>query len=55
LDSEPIVQIRRLRSPFNNEIWIVPPDCSDEMYEALVQRKFIPVDEDGKPLKKAKS
>ena len=46
--------IRKLRSPFNGEIWQVPPDVSPELYEALVLRDFVPVDDDGKPLKKVK-
>lgn len=34
---------RVLLSPFNGAEWQVPPDVSTELYDALVQRGFIPV------------
>ena len=34
---------RRLKSPFNGEAWIVPPDVSPELYEELVKRGYEPI------------
>jgi hypothetical protein len=38
-----IEPVRLLRSPFNGEVWKVPSEVSEEMYEALVARGFTPV------------
>lgn len=44
LDSTRTESPRVLLSPFNGTAWQVPPDVSDEMYDALVQRGFTPID-----------
>jgi hypothetical protein len=53
-DSTPIATpiLRRLRSPFNGAVWIVPPDMPEPMYLALLERGFFAVDADDKPAKK---
>lgn len=39
---------RILLSPFNGTEWLVPPEVSNELYDALVQRGFIPVPQNHK-------
>jgi hypothetical protein len=36
--------LRLLRSPFNGEAWPVPPDMPTTMYDALVERGFVPIE-----------
>jgi len=33
-----------LRSPFNQELWPVPPDATDEFIAELVKRGFVRID-----------
>jgi hypothetical protein len=42
-DYIPIDSPRILLSPFNGEAWTVPPDVSDELYRALIERGFKPI------------
>jgi len=35
----------KLKSPFNGEIWTVPPDCTPAFVAALVQRGFTRVED----------
>lgn len=35
----------KLKSPFNGEVWTVPPDCSAEFVEELVKRGFVRVED----------
>jgi hypothetical protein len=42
-DNTHIEYQRVLLSPFNGTEWQVPPEVSGEMYDALIQRGFIPV------------
>lgn len=39
-DSTPTEFQRILKSPFNGQPWVVPPEVSDEMYAALLARGF---------------
>jgi hypothetical protein len=48
---KPTESLRQLRSPFNGELWTVPPDVSKEMYAALLERGFVPVEDAQKPSK----
>jgi hypothetical protein len=41
----------KLKSPFNGEVWTVPPDCSAAFVEELIKRGFTRVD-DQAPRKK---
>ena len=41
----------KLKSPFNGEVWTVPPDCTREFVDALIERGFTRVD-DQAPRKK---
>jgi len=34
----------QLRSPFNQELWTVPPDCTPEFVDELVKRGFVRID-----------
>jgi len=55
-DNTPTERYRLLRSPFNGEVWKVPPDVTEEMYDHLVNvAKFIPVTEKVKPVKDARA
>lgn len=41
MDSTPIEPGQRfLRSPFNGELWPVPPEVTPDMYAELVKRGF---------------
>ena len=52
-DSIPTAPLRRLKSPFNGEVWTVPPEMSREMYEDMIRLGgFVPIEEPkGKPAK----
>lgn len=48
-EATPTAPLRLLKSPFNGEVWTVPPEVSDEMYEHLVNvANFVPVTEQAK-------
>lgn len=40
-----------MRSPFNGELWPVPPEVNEVMYQALIKAGFEPVTEKPKPRK----
>ena len=44
----------KLRSPFNGEIWTVPPDCTPAFVEALIARGFVRVDDEAPKSPRAK-
>ena len=45
-EATPTAPLRLLKSPFNGEIWTVPPDLSEAMYEHMVTvAGFVPVDD----------
>ena len=48
MDSTPTAPLVKLRSPFNQEIWTVPPDCSPEFVAELVKRGFTRIEEPAK-------
>jgi hypothetical protein len=47
-DNTPTESPRVLLSPFNGTEWHVPPEVSDELYAALVERGFTPVNSKSK-------
>lgn len=42
-DHTPTESPRLLKSPFNNEVWPVPPDVNPTMYDALLKAGFTEV------------
>lgn len=51
--STPTAPPVQLRSPFNGEVWTVPPDQSPAFIQALVDRGFTRVEtESAKPTRK---
>ena len=53
--STPTAPLVQLRSPFNGEVWTVPPDQPPAFAEALIARGFVRVeDPSAKPAKKSK-
>lgn len=42
-DNTPTELSRLLKSPFNGELWPVPPDMTPAMYDELIKRGFTPV------------
>jgi hypothetical protein len=46
LASTPTAPLVKLRSPFNGEVWTVPPDQPDTFIEALVARGFVRVEDE---------
>lgn len=44
-----------MKSPFNGEVWIVPPEVTDAMYAELVKRGFEPIPDDKPKPEKARA
>jgi hypothetical protein len=42
----------KLRSPFNGEVWTVPPDQSPAFVAELIKRGFVRVEDDSKKPRK---
>jgi hypothetical protein len=45
LASTPTDRLVKLRSPFNGEVWTVPPDVPPAFVEELVKRGFVRVED----------
>lgn len=53
--STPTAPLVKLRSPFNGEVWTVPPEHATRTFiEALVLRGFTRVDDEEQPKTKGK-
>jgi len=46
LASTPTAPLVKLRSPFNGEVWTVPPDQPPAFVEELIKRGFVRVEDD---------